>query len=86
MAALSFRDSASIQPPALTAWNPSYEVGLASAMGKQTFVFEQLGSNVSFPIPYFTDYVPYGLRMVIAEGIEMGGFRWRKGGVNPNMR
>lgn len=37
----------------------AFEVGLACAMNKQIWVFEQKGSSVNFPIPYVTDYVLY---------------------------
>ena len=37
----------------------AFEVGLACAMDKQVWVFEQKGSSVNFPIPYVTDYVLY---------------------------
>lgn len=38
-----------------------FEVGIAGAFGKPTFVFEEAYRRVLFPIPYFTDYVPYDL-------------------------
>jgi hypothetical protein len=37
------------------------EVGIARALNKPVYVFEQLHSSVLFPIPYLTDYVPYDL-------------------------
>jgi hypothetical protein len=40
----------------------AFEVGLACAIGKDVWVFEQLGSSVNFPIPYLTDYSLYDFR------------------------
>lgn len=40
----------------------AFEVGLACAMGKEVWVFEQYGSNIEFPIPYLTDYMIYDLQ------------------------
>lgn len=37
----------------------SYEVGLACAMRKPVWVYEQEGAPVHFPVPYLTDYVIY---------------------------
>ncbi len=37
----------------------AFEVGLACAMDKKVWVFEQTSSNVNFPIPYVTDYMLY---------------------------
>jgi hypothetical protein len=37
------------------------EVGIACALGRPVWVFEELHRQVSFPIPYLTDYVPYDL-------------------------
>lgn len=37
------------------------EVGIACALGKPVWVFEELHRQVSFPIPYLTDYIPYDL-------------------------
>jgi hypothetical protein len=37
----------------------SYEVGLACALNKPVWVYEQLEDSVLFPIPYLTDYVVY---------------------------
>lgn len=38
-----------------------WEVGVACAFNRRVWVFEELHHTVSFPIPYFTDYVPYDL-------------------------
>lgn len=40
----------------------SYEVGLASQLGKEIWVFEQIGVPVRFPVPYLDDYVLYDPR------------------------
>lgn len=37
----------------------SYEVGLACALNKPVWVYEQWQSPVLFPVPYLTDYVVY---------------------------
>jgi hypothetical protein len=37
----------------------SYEVGLACAMKKPVWVYEQYQAPVHFPVPYLTDYVLY---------------------------
>ena len=37
------------------------EVGIACALRRPAWVFEELYRRVSFPIPYLTDYVPYDL-------------------------
>jgi hypothetical protein len=37
----------------------SFEVGLACAMNKPVWVYEQFNEPVQFPIPYLTDYVLY---------------------------
>ncbi len=37
----------------------SYEVGLACALNKPVWVYEQLEGPVLFPIPYLTDYIVY---------------------------
>ena len=39
----------------------AFEVGLACALGKSVWVFEQEGSYIEFPIPYLTDYMIYDL-------------------------
>lgn len=39
----------------------AFETGLACAIGKEIWVFEQYGSNIEFPIPYLTDYMIYNL-------------------------
>lgn len=39
----------------------AFEVGLACAMHKDVWIFEQDGANIEFPIPYFTDYMIYSL-------------------------
>lgn len=38
-----------------------WEVGVACALEKRVWVFEELNRKASFPVPYFTDYVPYDL-------------------------
>jgi len=38
-----------------------WEVGVACAFNKRVWVFEEIQRRISFPIPYFTDYVPYDL-------------------------
>lgn len=40
----------------------AFEVGLACALGKDVWVFEQYGSCIEFPIPYLTDYSLYDFR------------------------
>lgn len=37
----------------------AWEVGVAAALGKPTWVYEQVGRPVDFPVPYCTDYVLY---------------------------
>lgn len=37
----------------------AWEVGVAAALGKPTWVYEQVGNHVDFPVPYCTDYVLY---------------------------
>ena len=37
----------------------AFEVGLACALGKDIWVFEQIASKIVFPIPYVTDYMRY---------------------------
>lgn len=37
----------------------SFEVGLACALNKPVWVYEQLGEPVQFPVPYLTDYIAY---------------------------
>jgi hypothetical protein len=37
----------------------AFEVGLACAIGREVWVFEQLNSSIEFPIPYLTDYMIY---------------------------
>jgi hypothetical protein len=39
----------------------AFEVGLACALGRDVWVFEQDGSHIEFPIPYLTDYMIYNL-------------------------
>ncbi|MGB8036333.1 MAG: hypothetical protein WCF03_21155 [Nitrososphaeraceae archaeon] len=52
-------------PPTLTPeftdnW-VKFEVGAAAGVGKSVWVSEEYGKNISFPIPYVTDYVQYSL-------------------------
>jgi hypothetical protein len=42
----------------------AFEVGLACAFNKRIWVFEQVCSNVPFPIPYLTDYMVYNLEEI----------------------
>jgi len=39
----------------------AFEVGVAAALQRPVWVFEELGGHVPFPIPYLTDYMPYDL-------------------------
>lgn len=40
----------------------NFEVGVAIGCGKEVWVFEELGKNIPFPIPYVTHYVKYEVR------------------------
>jgi len=35
----------------------AFEIGLACALGKHVWVFEQSSTKLDFPIPYLTDYM-----------------------------
>jgi len=41
----------------------AFEVGLACGLNKDTWVFEQPGATIDFPIPYLTDYMIYDLNL-----------------------
>lgn len=39
----------------------AFEVGVACALKKKVWVFEQIGTKIEFPLPYLTDYMMYNL-------------------------
>ena len=70
----------------------AYEVGVASALGKEIWVFEPFNSNISYPIPMLHHYVLYDLNNelsrsyingIVAEFEKWPLFRRFPSGVSP---
>jgi len=42
----------------------SFEVGIASGVGRPIWVFEEFGSLIRYPVPFVTDYAQYTIKSV----------------------